>query len=248
MAQDADRSRKAWIGFNSNVRGPEPDIRIALLMAMRVEHFGAPQAKASFQSPLDYFEIGVARIMSDVNEYTRHTDTKILDIKTEENFLHHLSDLRGELMMVNEILGQQQEIMEDYAAGVESSAKNHQLWRRFTAAQKLLAGYRKRVAKIDRDAERIDNAINSALDLKRTHASIQDARASMQDAQSSLLLGWAVMGFTVITVLFAPIAFMTALFALPIDKLLKNQQNGTNAAGDSVSVYPSGYVTWTFCK
>jgi hypothetical protein len=146
------------------------------------------------------------------------------------------------------VLIQQQEILEDFIAGAERSAKSHRVFGRVIAAQKQLTGYRQRVAKIERDAERIDSMINAALDLKRTYASIQDARASLQDARSSLLLGWAVMGFTVITVLFASLAFVTALFALPIDHLLKNQRNGTDAAGEPISVYSSGYVTWTFCE
>jgi Mg2+ and Co2+ transporter CorA len=151
-------------------------------------------------------------------------------------------------MTVDEVLSQQEEILNQFASGAEPSATNHRFFGRITAAQKQLAGFRKRVAKIYRDAERIDSMINGALDLKRTHASIQDARASLQDARSSLLLGWAVMGFTVITVLFAPIAFMTALFALPIDGLVKKQRAVTDAAGEPISVYSSGYVTWTFCK
>lgn len=246
LVEDGDQKREAWIGTESRIRGPEADIQIGSLLALQVERFGKLQANGTFQAPLDYFEIGVARVMADVNEYTRSTNTETLDIKKEERFLHDLSDIRGELMTVDEILIQQQEIFDEFVTGAEKSASSRTFFGRVTNAQKLLTGYRKRVAKIERDAERIDAMITGALDLKRTHASIQDARASLQDARSSLLLGWAVMGFTVITVIFAPIAFMTALFALPIDGLINNQKNGTDAAGEPLSMYTSGYVTWTF--
>jgi hypothetical protein len=108
--------------------------------------------------------------------------------------------------------------------------------------------YRKRVVKIDKDAEHIDKIIQDELNLKRTFASMQDARTGMQDAWNSLLLGWAVIGFTIITVLFAPIAFMTSLFALPIDSFLKHQVTSTDATGSPAAVYSSSYIAWTFCE
>ena len=56
-------------------------------------------------------------------------------------------------------------------------------------------------------------------ELKRTYASIKDAH-------SSLPLSTAVIGFTVITIVFAPLAFLAALFALKIDGFEKLQLNG----------------------
>ncbi|KAF2095527.1 hypothetical protein NA57DRAFT_79248 [Rhizodiscina lignyota] len=109
------------------------------------------------------------------------------------------------------------------------------------AARDEIKGYRERVSKIDKDAERVDKTVQDRLNLKRTFASIRDARASIRDAKTSLLLAIAVIGFTVITILFAPLAFMTALFALNIDELVKHKK-GT---GDD-AVYPSWYIFVTF--
>ena len=73
----------------------------------------------------------------------------------------------------------------------------------------LVAGQQKRVRKIDGDAERTEKIVNDKLNLKRTYASIKDSH-------SSLLLSTAVIGFTVITIVFAPLSFVTALLALNI--------------------------------
>jgi len=83
------------------------------------------------------------------------------------------------------------------------------LWAEVAGAQETLQKYMKRVRKIDGDAERVEKAIQDLLNLKRTHASIQDAH-------SSLILSTAVIGFTVVTIVFAPLAFLTALFALKV--------------------------------
>jgi hypothetical protein len=66
------------------------------------------------------------------------------------------------------------------------------------------------VRKIDGDAERIEKANQELLNLKHTHSSIKDAH-------SSLILSTAVIGFTVVTIVFAPLAFLTALFTLKIE-------------------------------
>lgn len=104
-------------------------------------------------------------------------------------------------------------------------------------AQLQPEGYLERKAKIDRDAERIGQTIQDQMNLERTHA-------SMEEAHTSVVLGMAVIGFTTITIDFAPIAFMIILFALPIHNIIKHQQpdeHGTN-------VYPTAYVGKWFSK
>jgi Mg2+ and Co2+ transporter CorA len=89
------------------------------------------------------------------------------------------------------------------------------------------------VLKIDGDAERVQKAVQDKLDLKRTYASVKDAH-------SSLLLSTAVIGFTVVTIVFAPLAFLTALFALNIDGFDLLQLKGRDG------VYSSGKMSAIF--
>jgi len=83
------------------------------------------------------------------------------------------------------------------------------------------------VRKIDGDAERIEKWVQDLLDLKRTHASIKEAH-------DSLILSTAVIGFIVITVVFAPLAFLTILFALKVEGFGRLQVVGADG------VYHSG--------
>ncbi|KAI1740152.1 hypothetical protein F4680DRAFT_419819 [Xylaria scruposa] len=106
-------------------------------------------------------------------------------------------------------------------------------WEKVKRSRNDITRYLKRVSKIDNDAERIEKGIQDQLNLKRTHASIRDAEASLLAARAGLIISAAVIGFTVITVIFAPLAFVTALFALPLDALLKNQVQLDGGGGDA---------------
>jgi hypothetical protein len=106
-------------------------------------------------------------------------------------------------------------------------------WVKVEKAQNTLVQYQRRVLKIDGDAERVQKAVQDKLDLKRTYASVKDAH-------SSLLLSTAVIGFTVVTIVFAPLAFLTALFALNIDGFDLLQLKGRDG------VYSSGKMSAIF--
>lgn len=115
----------------------------------------------------------------------------------------------------------------------EKRKKVSENWARVRKAEGTLKKYQKRVKKIDGDAERIERSVQDLLNLKRTHASIQEAH-------DSYILSTAVIGFTVVTIVFAPLAFLTALFALKVDGFGRLQTTGTDG------VYNSGKLGGIF--
>jgi hypothetical protein len=132
--------------------------------------------------------------------------------------------------MIQEILDQQDEILGSLMDDIQHQRTkdgqpllkhDERSWDVITQAKDLLKKYIKRTAKIDRDAERIERAVLDKLNLKRTHASIQDAH-------NSVILGAAVIGFTVVTIIFTPLSFLVGLFALPVDQFsgLQYKQEG----------------------
>ncbi|KAI0527796.1 hypothetical protein F5B22DRAFT_4466 [Xylaria bambusicola] len=90
--------------------------------------------------------------------------------------------------------------------------------------------YRRRITKLEQDAERVEQDIQIQLDLKQKHA-------TMKEAHSLAVLSATIFGFTIITVIFAPLSFIVALFALPIDKF-----NEGKVGNDKDGVYSSIYV------
>jgi hypothetical protein len=107
--------------------------------------------------------------------------------------------------------------------------------------------YQRRVKKPENDAVRVEKAVQDNLDLKRTYASIQNAESSLQnakfsreDAHNSPILSTAIIGFTVITITFAPMAFLTALFALKIqdfEKLYISRSEGVYSSGKLTGIF-----------
>ena len=168
--------------------------------------------------------------MSSVDEYMAPDNTETPEIKKEREFMHDISDIRSELVMVDGILLEQERILTSVIESCPTESRSCKGWPIVEDAKKLLETYRDKVKKIDRDAERIEKMIQDQLNLKRTFATIRDTR-------TSLLLGTAVIGFTIVTMIFAPIAFMATLFALPIDKIVTNQVK----IGDT-NVFETNYI------
>ncbi|KAI0186038.1 hypothetical protein EV127DRAFT_514720 [Xylaria flabelliformis] len=97
--------------------------------------------------------------------------------------------------------------------------------------QTMFDKYRRRIAKLEQDAERVERDVSTQLDLKQKHATIKESH-------SLAVLSATVFGFTIITVIFAPLSFVVALFALPIDKF-----NEGKYGNDKEGAYSSDYIS-----
>jgi hypothetical protein len=76
----------------------------------------------------------------------------------------------------------------------------------------LLQRFKDRIDKVDQDAERVQNLVPQYLELKRSYASIKES-------SYTAILGAAVFGLSVVTIIFTPLSFALALLALPLDGL-----------------------------
>lgn len=229
-----ERSRNEQSHRNNQLH---PHLHIGILLANLVDNFGKAQANGKFPSPLDIFELGVVQIMSRVDEYMNLTNAAELNLQKEIDLIHDIFDIKGELAMINEILLQQGQVLNHLIENADYEAGQAVQWKKVVRTKQQLTMYHERVAKIDRDVARIEKYVQDVLNLKRTHASIRDTRMSV-------VLGTAVIIFTLVTIIFTPLAFMTSLFALPIDKLVRNQSQIGDKNEDQgiMKVYGTGYV------
>ncbi|KAF2666108.1 hypothetical protein BT63DRAFT_427903 [Microthyrium microscopicum] len=234
---------------------------------------GYQNLNVTFPPVLNIFETEVVSILSEVDNYMRVSKSSLPNIEVESGFMHDISDIRDELAMIQDVLSQQEDVLADLVDDADptrnitseemfcklmadgnvdkehspSSAQFDQeaaLWERVHHAQKSLVQYRKRIEKIDRDAERLQQLVQSKLDLKRTFASMQQAETSIQEARDSKLLSLVVIGFTIVTIIFTPLSFMVGLFALDIDQLsgLKRSDEG------GTDVYSGSTLAGIFSK
>lgn len=117
------------------------------------------------------------------------------------------------------------------------SRKISRPWRSVEEALLRLKEYQQRVTKIREDAGRVETAVQDQLELRKTYASVKDAH-------NSLILSAAVIGFTVITIIFAPLAFLTALFAMKMDSFHRLRRNATDPDGE----FKSGLIAAIFSE
>jgi Mg2+ and Co2+ transporter CorA len=195
-------------------------LHMGLIIAECIQSFGKELILTNgtkIPPTLDLFESRVVSILSEVKEYIGNSKRNAIEYDTEAKFHHILSDCRSELAMIQHFLAHQEEVLKcllddrsQYEATLISGDKAFQLcvtWQPVEDAHNMLKQYQKRVQRIDGDTERIEKSVQDLLSLKRTFASVQDSHASV-------LVSVAAIGFAIVTIIFAPLAFLVGLFAL----------------------------------
>ncbi|KAI0410198.1 hypothetical protein F5X98DRAFT_387866 [Xylaria grammica] len=240
-----------------------PDISVGLIIADEISKFGGPQINGKFPSPLDIFETNIVGLLSEVDAYVNPSVKSPLEMIKEQKFLFEISDIQEELAMIQYILSQQLDILDKLIQDVEhlgpdrapflgpvncpERVPNFSLntledmkrkWEEIKLSRIKIEAYQKRVEKLNGDAKRIESRIQDQLNLKRTHASIKEAR-------SARILSAAVIGFTVVTIIFTPLSFMTSLFALSIDVLQQNQLQMDRPSGTTPADNPQTTTTYS---
>ena len=230
--------------FLKNDQPVDAEAHLGLIMTGFIDRFGEHYTSngVKYPPPLDLFETRVVGILSEVTNYVKkvpgdESNINKLEYRRERYFIDVISDVRSELAMIKHVLEQQERVLMRFLKDCKHASEEPPLpyWVPIKASQETIQQYMRRVEKIDGDADRIEKNIQDMLNLKRTHASIKDAH-------SSLILSIAVIGFTVITIVFTPLAFLTALFALKIDGFERLQ------ISDSDGVFHSGKIGDIFGK
>jgi hypothetical protein len=236
-AHESDRLSEPFTNDNfvAQLHQVDPEVQLGLILARYIRAFGDDiWVKGNNESikhvdpPLARFENRVVSILTDVKKYIQDTNRSRIRYDKEAGFHHVLSDCRSELAMLDYVLTQQEEILTSLLQDCKVSTEE---WGTVFEARTTLARYRRAVQKIDGDAERIEKNVNDLLNLKRTYASVQDSH-------TSVLLSVAAIGFAIVTIIFAPLAFLVGLFALDFrsfDRLRVKGTTETDELGPSKS-------------
>lgn len=221
----------------------DADLFIGSMLKAHIEGFGQHYERGSVIYPpaLDMFEQHVVSVVTEVSKYVNESPPSKMNFHTERKLLHRLSDVQEELAMVKYVLEQQEEAFKEFLenAGIETDKSKDgsirkkpgsikikpdidtkttktdvdrakERWAMIRSATTTLARYKRRIEKIKNDSERIEKEVKDKLELKRTYASVKATR-------NGLILSLAAVAFAVVTVFFAPLAFLPALFALKME-------------------------------
>ena len=151
----------------------------------------------------------------------------LLDISEETTLLGEIKDIRDELDMLSLVFEHQEQILPGIketiqAIGEEAkwTAAVVQKFRKiFSDHDKLLSHPRKDIQRMDRQAKRMYSSIRDLLDLKQKHANAIEARYAREQADGASRQSKTLMVFTIVTVIFLPLSFIAAFFAINMDEL-----------------------------
>ncbi|KAL8357149.1 hypothetical protein RB598_002125 [Gaeumannomyces tritici] len=159
---------------------------------------------------------------------------ELLEIGHETELLAEIKDIRDELNILDTVLGGQYELLKDFAQHVEeelrSSTAADPSARRatdmFVAECRRRSAYQGRlletrlgdIERMDRQAQSILYSLTNLLDLKQKHSNALEARFARDQAVIAAKQGQTVMVFTLVTILFLPIGFIAAFFAINFEE------------------------------
>lgn len=232
------RSHGAWRRINSDIKAEQTYV-----------------AKPVFNE----FEKAITHVSELVNMYLEDVTVENISIEKEKGFIHDITDIRDELAMIKRVVLQQEEVWKDFAFDAwpehwpngqdgrmvvprdTLKGDDGELWRIVMHAQTLFGKYRRRIEQLDEDADRVERAITTKLELMAKHATLKESHATS-------IMSAAVFGFTIVTIIFKPLSFFASLFALPIDTFQNHQVVGrfSSEAGMYTTNYVGKYIGTPF--
>lgn len=205
---------------------------------------------------LDVFEKSIIKISQDVKRYLTSSEIDNMSIDEERRYFHEIGDIREELSMIKSVLFQQEKVWKDltfkvwpeywrngnFVIPIQSNFSDVSgykldllvgIWRTIGKPQSQFEKFKKEIERLEQNADRVASSVTVNLDLKQKHA-------SFKEAHSTAIMSAAVFGFTLITIIFAPLSFVLALFALPIDRFQDRQE--ASRWTDQAGMYSTNYI------
>ncbi|KAI0552268.1 hypothetical protein F4679DRAFT_84211 [Xylaria curta] len=139
-------------------------------------------------------------------------------LSEEIELLKEVKDILDELNIIYTVTSQQEYILDtafDSLDGFDDQSEIAALldyYRTFSNIYHI----RKEVNKLIYDAKQIQKNINHLLDLRQKDANLSEAIWARNSAENTARQGRTILVFTVVTIIFLPITFLSSLFALNI--------------------------------
>ena len=165
---------------------------------------------------------------------------KLLDIGQETDLLAETKDIRDELNMIAKVFEDQRHVLKELEDGIcdiyfEEQQSQKGVKKRFQDQQKTITMHLKDIERMDKQVERTHSAIIGMLDLKQKHANAFEARFARDQAAGTAKQSQIIMVFTIVTIVFLPLSFIAAFFAINIEEFPRTS--------DGSASLPLGYVS-----
>lgn len=149
---------------------------------------------------------------------------RMLDVGAETDLLAEVKDIREELNIIRMVLEHQESLALDLRKAIKNiyeQERSHIQLRKiekvFDEQDKSISNPIKDLKRMCDQADRIYDSITELFDLKQKHANAFEARFARDQAAGTIRQGRTVLVFTVVTVIFLPISFVAAFFAINLE-------------------------------
>ncbi|KAH6694848.1 hypothetical protein BKA61DRAFT_256314 [Leptodontidium sp. MPI-SDFR-AT-0119] len=163
-----------------------------------------------------------------------------LDLGKEIKLLEEVKDIRDELNILKSIFEDQSSLLQKLFGLIAGYSPPG--GRKGGDQDPIVSFYRQRsdidlrierAEKMQRDINAIYDSINHLLDLKQKNANVFEAVQARLEAEETTAQGRTIMVFTIVTIIFLPMSFLTSLYALQVDSF-------PHDGGDFI--YPSKWI------
>lgn len=173
------------------------------------------------------------RTDSQEETYQDHQDPifvdALLDIGVETSLLAEIKDIRDELNIIGMVLSYQASILPEFADHIIDELRKDgskkatdavvvEIKKRSRDQLRVLDVHQRDLERMDKQAESIYTSLTHLLDLKQKHANAFEARFARDQAVTAGRQGQTVMVFTIVTIIFLPMSFIAAFFAISIEE------------------------------
>ncbi|KAL4893515.1 ankyrin repeat-containing domain protein [Aspergillus ambiguus] len=142
---------------------------------------------------------------------------QMLDIGEETDLLAEVKDIRDELNIIRSLLEHQTHVLSRFQQSINSIIPiNSQgtACERLRDRQIMVDLRLQHINRMDQQAERVYHSMVHLLDLKQKQANAFEARFARDQAEGTARQGKIIMVFTIVTVVFLPLSFLTSFFAI----------------------------------
>ena len=185
---------------------------------------------SSFDNVIGRISEEVTKKYSDFRASLEAGDDKIRDpvnieITHESELLLDIRDVRDELSMVRNVFCQQRDVLEDMTTELaDTEADNDNTVFLGPRCIPRVSKFLRRLQLIDENAEDVERAIQRLLDLKLMRANLNEACSTSDQtrylaiqASNTSRQGKIILAFTVVTVFFTPLSWISGILAVDLD-------------------------------
>lgn len=149
------------------------------------------------------------------------------------DMINETKDIHDELFMISQIFDKQMDVLSQMGDLLEyrsptddddSKIPPHTI-KKWKKIQMRIEQRQTELATMDSSALRTYKNINNLFDMKQRQANVLEAHYSRKVAQDSSRQSTTIMVFTVVTIIFLPLSFMSSFYTLPIKEFPRDPPN-----------------------